>query len=264
MVTDNAALRRSDSIQNPDVFGYSDHFQVLGLLGRTERSEVWKVRHRRSGELFAVKRQTQVRSVRVREGGGSRRCGGRGVRSYGASGSLGVIAVQKLNPCLPPIAAIQDQNAAGALPARGQDGGRATAAPQRGGSVPCLAGGRPLPYPGTRVVRACTYVCARPCICMLGGQVPEPSRAGGRGGRGAAWQTMRSPLPQRPWRCAERAPPPASAPPHRWTTVKVVRWRRPSPRLRAPWAAAQACPTPRSGAWPGTWPAGWTFCTRTR
>eukprot|EP00887_Chlorella_sp_A99_P006047 scaffold22.g6047.t1 len=59
LVTDSAQLRRTDSVQNPDMFGYSDHFQLVGLVGRTARSEVWKVRHRASGELFAIKRQTQ-------------------------------------------------------------------------------------------------------------------------------------------------------------------------------------------------------------
>lgn len=53
MVTD---LRRSDSMLNTDLFSYNSNFERLGIIGQTKTSEVFKVRHRQTGEIFAVKR----------------------------------------------------------------------------------------------------------------------------------------------------------------------------------------------------------------
>ncbi|GAB4813157.1 hypothetical protein N2152v2_000203 [Parachlorella kessleri] len=51
-----SGIKRSESLLQPDLFRYHNHFEFLGLLGRTHLSEVFKVRHRQTGELFAVKR----------------------------------------------------------------------------------------------------------------------------------------------------------------------------------------------------------------
>lgn len=40
----------------PDLFQYQNHFEFLGLIGATKLSEVFKVRHRQTNEIFAVKR----------------------------------------------------------------------------------------------------------------------------------------------------------------------------------------------------------------
>lgn len=65
MVTD---LRRSDSMLANDLFSYNSNFERLGLIGQTRTSEVFKVRNRHSGEIFAVKRsRRRFRSKLQRE-----------------------------------------------------------------------------------------------------------------------------------------------------------------------------------------------------
>jgi len=49
-------MRRSESVIHPDLFQYHNHFEFLGMIGATKLSEVFKVRHRQTGEIFAVKR----------------------------------------------------------------------------------------------------------------------------------------------------------------------------------------------------------------
>lgn len=49
-------LKRSDSVVSPSLFQFSGHFEFLSTLGSSKTSEVYKVRHRHTGELFAVKR----------------------------------------------------------------------------------------------------------------------------------------------------------------------------------------------------------------
>lgn len=52
-------MRRTDSVMQPELFQYHNHFEFLGTIGATKISEVFRVRHRHSGELFAVKRSRQ-------------------------------------------------------------------------------------------------------------------------------------------------------------------------------------------------------------
>ncbi|KFM25991.1 putative protein kinase [Auxenochlorella protothecoides] len=60
--------KRSHSVINPDLFQYHNHFEFLRLIGKTATSEVFCVRHRASGELFAVKRsRRRFRSKMQRE-----------------------------------------------------------------------------------------------------------------------------------------------------------------------------------------------------
>jgi serine/threonine protein kinase len=49
-------MKRSESVIQPDLFHYQEHFQFLGLAGKTATSEVFKVKHKTTGELFAIKR----------------------------------------------------------------------------------------------------------------------------------------------------------------------------------------------------------------
>lgn len=49
-------MRRSESVIQPDLFQYHNHFEFLGLIGKTKVSEVFRVRHRQTKEIFAVKR----------------------------------------------------------------------------------------------------------------------------------------------------------------------------------------------------------------
>ena len=61
-------LRRSESIVQPDLFHYHEHFSFLSTIGETKSSEVFKVAHRQSGEVFAVKRsRKRFRSKLQRE-----------------------------------------------------------------------------------------------------------------------------------------------------------------------------------------------------
>jgi len=61
-------LRRSESIVQPDLFHYHEHFSFLSTIGETKASEVFKVAHRQSGEVFAVKRsRKRFRSKLQRE-----------------------------------------------------------------------------------------------------------------------------------------------------------------------------------------------------
>jgi serine/threonine protein kinase len=65
MVTD---MRRTDSITEPELFHYHDHFEFLSLIGETKTSQVFRVRHRITGEVFAVKRsRKRFRSKLQRE-----------------------------------------------------------------------------------------------------------------------------------------------------------------------------------------------------
>ncbi len=62
------AIRRSDSLVAPDLFQYHDHFTFLATIGETRSSQVFKVVHRQSGEVFAVKRsRKRFRSKLQRE-----------------------------------------------------------------------------------------------------------------------------------------------------------------------------------------------------
>ena len=49
-------MRRSESLIEPELFQYHDHFEFCGLIGETKTSEVFRVKHRQTGEIFAVKR----------------------------------------------------------------------------------------------------------------------------------------------------------------------------------------------------------------
>ena len=49
-------MRRSESVVQPDLFQYHNHFEFLGIVGKTKFSEVFRVRHRQTKEIFAVKR----------------------------------------------------------------------------------------------------------------------------------------------------------------------------------------------------------------
>jgi serine/threonine protein kinase len=49
-------MKRSDSIASPDLFHYQEHFHFLATIGETKSSQVFKVAHRQTGEIFAVKR----------------------------------------------------------------------------------------------------------------------------------------------------------------------------------------------------------------
>lgn len=61
-------LRRTDSITTPDLFHYHEHFTFLSTIGETKSSQVFKVAHRQSGEVFAVKRsRKRFRSKLQRE-----------------------------------------------------------------------------------------------------------------------------------------------------------------------------------------------------
>jgi serine/threonine protein kinase len=61
-------MRRSESIIEPELFHYHDHFEFLSLIGETKTSEVFRVKHRQSGEIFAVKRsRKRFRSKLQRE-----------------------------------------------------------------------------------------------------------------------------------------------------------------------------------------------------
>ena len=67
-VTEEGRLKRSESLLDPDLFKYHRHFEFLGLLGKTHLSEVYRVRHRESGDLYAVKRsRRRFRSKLQRE-----------------------------------------------------------------------------------------------------------------------------------------------------------------------------------------------------
>lgn len=56
MVTE---MRRTESTIQPELFQFNSHFEFLSLIGQTRTSEVFRVRHRFTGELFAVKRSRQ-------------------------------------------------------------------------------------------------------------------------------------------------------------------------------------------------------------
>lgn len=61
-------MRRTESIIEPELFHYHDHFEFLGLIGETQTSEVFRVKQRQSGEVFAVKRsRKRFRSKLQRE-----------------------------------------------------------------------------------------------------------------------------------------------------------------------------------------------------
>lgn len=59
------------SITNPEAptptFQFNDHFIFEGLIGRSQRSEVHRVRHRMTGEIYAIKRSRQFRSSSDRD-----------------------------------------------------------------------------------------------------------------------------------------------------------------------------------------------------
>ena len=65
MVTD---MRRTESVIQPELFQYHNHFEFLGMIGATKLSEVFRVEHRDTGEVFAVKRsRKRFRSKLQRE-----------------------------------------------------------------------------------------------------------------------------------------------------------------------------------------------------
>lgn len=49
-------LKRTESVVSPGLFKFSSHFNFLQLLGTSKYSEVYKVQHRQTGEMYAVKR----------------------------------------------------------------------------------------------------------------------------------------------------------------------------------------------------------------
>ena len=66
-----AHLRRT-----PSVFHFEDHFAFEAVIGRSPLSEVYRARHRVTGELFAVKRSMRRFSSRAdRSRLGSALCG---------------------------------------------------------------------------------------------------------------------------------------------------------------------------------------------
>ncbi|KAK9809281.1 hypothetical protein WJX73_000474 [Symbiochloris irregularis] len=52
-------LKRTPSLMSPALFKFEEHFDFEKLIGKSEMSEVWRVRHRTTKELFAVKRSKQ-------------------------------------------------------------------------------------------------------------------------------------------------------------------------------------------------------------
>ncbi|BDA41689.1 probable membrane-associated tyrosine- and threonine-specific cdc2-inhibitory kinase at N-terminal half [Coccomyxa sp. Obi] len=56
MATSAALLRRTPSVMSPNLFAFEDHFSFEAVIGRSPMSEVYRARHRRTGQLFAVKR----------------------------------------------------------------------------------------------------------------------------------------------------------------------------------------------------------------
>ncbi|KAL3156366.1 hypothetical protein ABBQ38_000681 [Trebouxia sp. C0009 RCD-2024] len=52
-------LQRTPSLACPDLFTFGDHFLFEGIIGRSTHSEVYRVRHKRTGELFAIKKSTR-------------------------------------------------------------------------------------------------------------------------------------------------------------------------------------------------------------
>ena len=56
MATAAAHMRRTPSVVSPNLFTFEDHFAFEAVIGRSPLSEVYRARHRVTGELFAVKR----------------------------------------------------------------------------------------------------------------------------------------------------------------------------------------------------------------
>ena len=56
MATAAALMRRTPSVMQPQLFTFEDHFDFEAVIGRSPHSEVYRARHKMSGELFAVKR----------------------------------------------------------------------------------------------------------------------------------------------------------------------------------------------------------------
>lgn len=68
MATAAALMRRTPSVVHPSLFTFEDHFDFEAIIGRSPHSEVYRARHKLSGELFAVKRSMrQFRSRADRE-----------------------------------------------------------------------------------------------------------------------------------------------------------------------------------------------------
>lgn len=59
MATSAALIRRTPSVMSPTLFAFEDHFSFETVIGRSPLSEVYRARHRRTGELFAVKRSVR-------------------------------------------------------------------------------------------------------------------------------------------------------------------------------------------------------------
>jgi membrane-associated tyrosine/threonine-specific cdc2-inhibitory kinase len=56
MSTAAAHLRRTPSVISPGLFAFEDHFTFEEIIGRSPYSEVYRARHRVTGEHFAIKR----------------------------------------------------------------------------------------------------------------------------------------------------------------------------------------------------------------
>lgn len=56
MATSAALLRRTPSVMSPNLFAFEDHFSFEAVIGRSPLSEVYRARHRGTGQLYAVKR----------------------------------------------------------------------------------------------------------------------------------------------------------------------------------------------------------------
>ncbi|KAL0054481.1 hypothetical protein WJX82_009592 [Trebouxia sp. C0006] len=63
-LTDNKVLvatklQRTPSLACPDLFMFEDHFVFEGLIGKSPHSEVFRVRHKRTHDCFAIKKSTR-------------------------------------------------------------------------------------------------------------------------------------------------------------------------------------------------------------
>lgn len=63
-------LKRTDSMVSPQLFHFDDHFEFEEVIGRSSMSEVFRVRHKISGDPYAVKRSRRKFASRAHR----RRC----------------------------------------------------------------------------------------------------------------------------------------------------------------------------------------------
>ena len=60
-----AATATAHMRRTPSLFQFEDHFAFEAVIGRSPLSEVYRARHRVTGELFAVKRSMRRFSSRA-------------------------------------------------------------------------------------------------------------------------------------------------------------------------------------------------------